>query len=63
MALFGSNVRGASQPGSEIDVLLSLRVIGAERWGAMGDFSIYQNVQQETARPGLEGDQVALASI
>ena len=36
----------------EYDVLLSPRIIGAERWGKMRDFSLYRNVQQEAA--GLE---------
>ncbi len=33
----------------EYDVLLSPRVIGAERWEQMQGFSLYQNVQRESA--------------
>jgi predicted nucleotidyltransferase len=33
----------------EYDVLLSPRVIGAERWEKMRGFSLYKNVQQEAA--------------
>jgi len=88
MALFGSKVRGDSQKGSDIDVLvitskedrtlrreilkraarfsleydvlLSPRVIGAERWRKMRGFSIYQNVQLEAAGLDIVSGNLAL---
>ncbi len=44
----------------EYDVLLSPRVIGAERWEKMRGFSLYRNVQREAAGLGIVGDQLAL---
>ena len=44
----------------EYDVLLSPRVIGAERWEKMRGFSLYQNVQREAAGLGIVGDKLAL---
>ena len=47
----------------EYDVLLSPRVIGAARWAEMRGFSLYQNVQQEAAGLGLDGDQLAFEPV
>lgn len=38
------------------DVILSPRVIGAERWQKMRAFSLYQNVQREAIALNLEDD-------
>ncbi|MBC8503475.1 MAG: nucleotidyltransferase domain-containing protein [Chloroflexi bacterium] len=45
------------------DVLLSPRVIGAERWEKMRGFSLYQNVQQEAAGLEMVGDELALEPV
>lgn len=42
------------------DVLLSPRVIGAERWEQMRGFSLYQNIQQEAAGLEIVGDVLSL---
>lgn len=53
-------LRQAARISLEYDVLLSPRVIGAERWEKMRGFSLYQNVQQEAAGLGIVGDKLAL---
>lgn len=45
-------LRQAARFSLEYNVLLSPRIIGAERWEKMRGFSLYQNVQQEAA--GIE---------
>ena len=47
----------------EYDVLLSPRVIGAERWEKMRGFSLYQNAQQEAVGLDIVGNKLALASV
>lgn len=47
----------------EYDVLLSPRVIGAERWEKMRGFSLYQNVQREAAEIGIESGKLALEAV
>ncbi len=42
-------IRQAARLSLQYDVLLSPRVIGAERWEQMQGFSFYQNIQQEAA--------------
>ena len=44
----------------EYDVLLSPRVIGAERWEKMRDFSLYRNVQRESVSLGLADGKLML---
>ena len=53
-------LRQAARFSLEYDVLLSPRVIGAERWENMRGFSLYQNVQREAAGLGIVGDELAL---
>jgi predicted nucleotidyltransferase len=43
------------------DVLLSPRVIGAERWEQMRGFSLYQNVQREATSLGITSGELALS--
>jgi predicted nucleotidyltransferase len=43
------------------DVLLSPRVIGAERWEQMRGFSLYQNVQREATSLGIASGELALS--
>lgn len=45
------------------DVLLSPRVIGAERWEEMRGFSLYQNAQREAVGLDIVGNTLALASV
>ena len=45
------------------DVLLSPRVIGAERWKKMRGFSLYQNVQRDAAGLGIVGNELALETV
>jgi predicted nucleotidyltransferase len=45
------------------DVLLSPRVIGAERWSELRGFSLYQNVQLEAASLEIVGDELALTPV
>ncbi|MBN1668305.1 MAG: nucleotidyltransferase domain-containing protein [Anaerolineales bacterium] len=45
------------------DVLLSPRVIGAQRWEQMRGFSIYQNVQQEAAGLDVIADELAVLPV
>jgi len=47
----------------EYDVLLSPRVMGAERWEKMRGFSLYQNVQQEAAVLEIVSGELALESF
>ena len=42
------------------DLLLSPRVIGAERWKRMRGFSLYQNVLRDAAGLGIKNDKLAL---
>jgi len=44
----------------EYDVLLSPRVIGAERWEKIRGFSFYQNVRQEAAGLNIVSGNLAL---
>lgn len=46
----------------EYDVLLSPRIIGAERWEKMRGFSLYQNVQQEATGLELVSGELTLES-
>ena len=45
------------------DVLLSPRVIGAERWKEMRGFSLYQNVQRDATSLVIKGDQLFLQLV
>ena len=56
-------LRQAARFSLEYDVLLSPRVIGAERWENMRGFSLYQNVQREAAGLGIVGDELALEPV
>ena len=56
-------LRQAARFSLEYDVLLSPRVIGAERWEKMRGFSLYQNVQQDAASLEIEGDELALQAV
>jgi len=56
-------LRQAARISLEYDVLLSPRVIGAERWEKMRGFSLYQNVQQEAAGLGIVDDKLALEPV
>ena len=38
------------------DVILSPRVIGAERWREMRDFSLYKNIQRESVKLDFQDD-------
>lgn len=53
-------LRQAARFSLEYDVLLSPRVIGAERWAEMRGFSLYQNVQQEAAGLDIVGGELTL---
>jgi predicted nucleotidyltransferase len=54
-------LRQAARFSLKYDVLLSPRVIGAERWEQMRDFSLYQNVQREAASLGIASGELALS--
>lgn len=56
-------LRQAARISLEYDVLLSPRVIGAERWEKIRGFSLYQNVQQEAAGLGIVDDKLALKPV
>lgn len=45
------------------DVLLSPRVIGAERWEKLRGFSLYQNVQQDAASLEIVGNELTLMPV
>jgi predicted nucleotidyltransferase len=47
----------------EYDVLLSPRVIGAERWEKMRGFSLYKNVQQEAAGLDITSGDLTLEPV
>jgi len=47
----------------EYDVLLSPRVIGAERWEKMRGFSLYQNVQRNAACLDILGNELTLETV
>ena len=53
-------LRQAARFSLEYDVLLSPRVIGAERWKRMRGFSLYQNVLRDAAALDMKNDQLAL---
>ena len=53
-------LRQAARFSLEYDVLLSPRVIGADRWEKMRGFSLYQNVQQEASYLGMVNHKLAL---
>lgn len=46
-------LKKAARLSLEYDVFLGPRVIGAERWEKMRDFSLYQNVEREAVRLSL----------
>jgi len=56
-------LRQAARFSLEYDVLLSPRVIGAERWEKMRGFSLYQNVQQEAAGLEIVSGELALEPV
>ena len=56
-------LRQAARFSLEYDVLLSPRVIGAERWAQLRGFSLYQNVQREAASLGIVDDELALEPV
>jgi len=56
-------LRQAARFSLEYDVLLSPRVIGAERWAEMRGFSLYQNVQQEAAGLDIVGGELTLEPV
>lgn len=56
-------LRQAARFSLEYDVLLSPRVIGAERWAQLRGFSLYQNVQREATSLGIVGDELALEPV
>jgi predicted nucleotidyltransferase len=53
-------LKQAARLSLEYDVLLSPRIIGAERWEKMRGFSLYQNVQQEAAGLDIVSGELAL---
>ena len=53
-------LKQAARISLEYNVILSPRVIGAERWEQMRDFSLYQNVVQEAAGLDIVGGELAL---
>ncbi len=53
-------IRQAARISLEYDVLLSPRVIGAERWNEMRGFSLYQNVEKEAADLEIVGGELSL---
>mgnify|MGYP003975629283 FL=1 len=56
-------LRQAARFSLKYDVLLSPRVIGAERWAEMRGFSLYQNVQQEAAGLDIVGGELTLEPV
>lgn len=56
-------LRQAARFSLKYDVLLSPRVIGAERWEQMRGFSLYQNIQQEAAGLEIVGDELSLEPV
>jgi predicted nucleotidyltransferase len=56
-------LRQAARFSLKYDVLLSPRVIGAERWGKMRGFSLYQNVQRDAAGLDVVEDELALEPV
>ena len=55
-------LRQAARFSLDHDVLLSPRVIGAERWERMRGFSLYQNVLRDAASLGIVEGKLALQS-
>jgi predicted nucleotidyltransferase len=53
-------LRQAARLSLDHDVLLSPRVIGAERWERMRGFSLYQNVLRDAAGLGIEEGKLTL---
>jgi predicted nucleotidyltransferase len=53
-------LRQAARFSLDHDVLLSPRVIGAERWERMRGFSLYQNVLQDAASLDIEEGKLTL---
>ncbi|MBC8181134.1 nucleotidyltransferase domain-containing protein [candidate division KSB1 bacterium] len=56
-------LKHAARLSLKYDVLLSPRVIGAERWEKMRGFSLYQNVEQEATGLELVSDELALKPV
>ena len=56
-------LRQAARFSLKYDVLLSPRVIGAERWEKLRGFSLYQNVQRDAANLEIVGDELALIPV
>ncbi len=56
-------LRQAARCSLKYDVLLSPRVIGAERWEQMRGFSLYKNVQQEAADLGIKHGELVLEQV
>lgn len=56
-------LRQAARLSLEYDVLLSPRIIGAERWEKMRGFSLYQNVQREAAGLDIVSGELALETV
>jgi predicted nucleotidyltransferase len=56
-------LRQAARFSLKYDVLLSPRVIGADRWEKMRGFSLYQNVQREAAGLDIVEDELALEPV
>ena len=54
-------LKQAARISLEYDVLLSPRVIGAERWSQMRGFSLYSNVAREAAGLELVEGELALS--
>ncbi len=55
-------LKQAARISLEYDVLLSPRVIGAERWEQMRGFSLYRNVVREATGLGIVGGKLTLES-
>ena len=56
-------LRQAARFSLKYDVLLSPRVIGAERWEKLRGFSLYQNVQQDAASLEIVGNELTLVPV
>ena len=55
-------LKQAARISLEYDVLLSPRVIGAERWEQMRGFALYRNVVHEATGLGIVGGNLTLKS-
>lgn len=55
-------LKQAARISFEYDVLLSPRVIGAERWTQMRDFSLYRNIVRDASKLGIVEGNLKLAS-